>query len=415
MDSTQEKARIQLEKDAASFKDRYLTREQEKKKAIAELDKFRAQYTEQEYQNLKKQIDLRFDDKPKAQRKASSLPDFSLKDQALVKKQIEEEGKLADERKRSEEATRAYAATLRDMLDTRQQAIDLQVESVGMSQKEIRQKSALIAIDEDYNRKRASLEKQQRNTSSAILKASYQQQLDDLAKYHDERVRMEEDGWKRQQEAEADGLNGMKAAIADFMADQQNNAGQMYQLTSKFLGGFSDAFADFTSGAKSAGDAFGSLIDSMERDALKLLASKAMQAILDSFGLSGKSETPGSTAGGWASIAGNFINAYFGGGGGFGPGTIGAGLANGGPAAAGSIHPVVENGPELLTVGSTKYLLMGDQAGHVTPIRDKGDTARSNATYVTNINVQPTSTRRTADQIATANARAQRLATARNG
>ena len=93
-----------------------------------------------------------------------------------------------------------------------------------MSQKEIQQKSALIAIDEDYNRKRASLEKQQRDTSSAILKSSYQQQLDDLAKYHDERVRMEEDGWKRQQEAESNGMAGMQAAMKDFIDEQKNMA-----------------------------------------------------------------------------------------------------------------------------------------------------------------------------------------------
>lgn len=146
----------------------------------------------------------------------------------------------------------------------------------------------------------------------------------------------------------------------------------------------------------------------MYQQALKFLANQAIAAIFKSFG--GGAGAGG--GGGWEGLASNLIGAF---GGSAGPGTIGAGLANGGPAAAGSIHPVVENGPELLTVGSTKYLLMGDQAGHVTPIRDKGDTARSNATYVTNINVQPTSTRRTADQIATANARAQRLATARNG
>lgn len=172
----------------------------------------------------------------------------------------------------------------------------------------------------------------------------------------------------------------------------------MQDLTTRFLGGFDDAFAAFVSGTESAKEAFGSLIDDMYRQALKFLANRAIMAMIESFGKGGN---------GAASLLGNFLNV--------GPGTIGAGLANGGSAAAGSIHPVVENGPELLTIGSTKYLLMGDQAGHVTPIRDKGDTARSNATYVTNINVQPTSTRRTADQIATANARAQRLATARNG
>ena len=150
----------------------------------------------------------------------------------------------------------------------------------------------------------------------------------------------------------------------------------------------------------------------MYRDALKFLANKAIQSLLDSFGLSGKNATPGSSAGGWASVAANFANALFGGS--TGPGTIGAGLANGGPAAAGSIHPVVENGPEILTIGQRSYLMMGAESGHVTPMKDDGSKARGGSTYITNIAVQPTSTRRTADQVAQANARTQRIAQSRN-
>jgi hypothetical protein len=148
---------------------------------------------------------------------------------------------------------------------------------------------------------------------------------------------------------------------------------------------------------------------------LAFVANKAIQAFFDSFGMSGKQATPGSSAGGWASLAGNLVNAFSSGsgGGGFGPGTIGAGLATGGAAAAGSVHPVVEKGPEMLSIGARSYLLMGDKPGRVTPLGE-GGSGRS-VTNITNINVQPTSTRRTADQIAQANARAQRLATTRNG
>lgn len=44
------------------------------------------------------------------------------------------------------------------------------------------------------------------------------------------------------------------------------------------------------------------------------------------------------------------------------------GRANGGPVGAGSIHRVVENGPELLNSGSDTYLMMGGKGGYVTPI-----------------------------------------------
>ena len=216
--------------------------------------------------------------------------------------------------------------------------------------------------------------------------------------------------FEKMRAAQADWSAGLQAGIENFMTEQQNNAKQAEQMVSDFTTGFAGAFTDFASRTKSASDAFGGMIDDMYKKALAFLADKAIQALFDSFGLSGDKATPGSSAGGWASLAGNFAAALFGGS--TGPGTIGAGLASGGPAAAGSIHPVVEKGPEMLSIGARSYLLMGDKPGRVTPLGEGGGRSVTN---VTNINVQPTSTRRTADQIAQANARAQRLATTRNG
>ena len=209
--------------------------------------------------------------------------------------------------------------------------------------------------------------------------------------------------------------NGLHAGIEDFMTQQQNNAAAGKKMIDDLTGGFTTAFTAFASGAENAKSAFGSWIDTMYKQALAFVANKAIQALFDSFGSMGggsKSSTPGSSAGGWASLAGNFMNAI-GFGGGFGPGTIGAGLAGGGSAHAWGAYPVAENGPEILKVGHRNILMMGDQSGTVVPNNQIGRAAGN--TTVTNIYVQPTSTRRTADQIATANARAQRLATTRNG
>jgi tape measure domain-containing protein len=225
-----------------------------------------------------------------------------------------------------------------------------------------------------------------------------------------------QDNFDAMKAAQSSWENGLHAGIEDFMTQQQNNAAAGKKMVDDLTGGFTTAFTAFTSGAESAKSAFGSWIDDMYKQALAFVANKAIQALFDSFSATGggsKSSTPGSSAGGWASLAGNLVNAFAGSGGGFGPGTIGAGLATGGPAAPGSIHPVAENGPEVLQVGGRSYLLMGDQSGTVVPNNQIGRAAGN--TIVTNIYVQPTSTRRTADQIATANARAQRLATTRNG
>ena len=205
------------------------------------------------------------------------------------------------------------------------------------------------------------------------------------------------------------------------MTQQQNNAAAAHKMVDDLTSGFSSAFVDFADGTKTAKDAFGSMIDSMYKQALAFVANKAIQALFDSFGMAGGAQTPGSSAGGWGSLFGNLVNAFSGGGGvstdasGWtGAGIdVGGGLAAGGPAAPGSIHPVAENGPEVLQVGGKSYLLMGAQGGTVVPNNRIGQAAGN--TTVTNIYVQPTSTRRTADQIATANARTQRIATTRNG
>jgi hypothetical protein len=65
----------------------------------------------------------------------------------------------------------------------------------------------------------------------------------------------------------------------------------------------------------------------------------------------------------------------------------------------------------MLSIGAKNYLLMGDKSGKVTPMRERSSRGVVN---ITNITVQPTTTRRTADQIATANARAQRVASSRS-
>lgn len=125
-----------------------------------------------------------------------------------------------------------------------------------------------------------------------------------------------------------------------------------------------------------------------------------MQALIDSFGL-GKTQTPGTTAGGWGSIISNFAS-YFGG-----------GKAGGGAVNAGMFYQVNERGPELLTVGSRDYLMMGNQSGSITP--HSPATRGRNGGTVINVAVQPTSTRRTAEQVAVAIDRRQRIASARNG
>lgn len=54
------------------------------------------------------------------------------------------------------------------------------------------------------------------------------------------------------------------------------------------------------------------------------------------------------------------------------PASMGGPRALGGPASAGSMYPVLERGPEILSTGGRDYLMMGSESGRVTPLRQGG-------------------------------------------
>lgn len=83
----------------------------------------------------------------------------------------------------------------------------------------------------------------------------------------------------------------------------------------------------------------------------------------------------------------------------------GLGLANGGPAQAGGIHPVVErNQPEMLNIGSDSYLLMPQKAGFVTPLQparsSRADVRGGTLNLTQNITTPPGTSRASQEQMA---------------
>jgi len=125
--------------------------------------------------------------------------------------------------------------------------------------------------------------------------------------------------------------------------------------------------------------------------------------IVDSIYGSSGSSSGGSSGGSWINEAFSFIGSLFNSG----------GRASGGPVDAGHLYRVNEDGPELLTVGGKSYLMMGRDSGNVTPNNTTTKNYAGNRTTI-NVQVQPTSSRRSADQIAQQIARKQRIAMARN-
>lgn len=98
-----------------------------------------------------------------------------------------------------------------------------------------------------------------------------------------------------------------------------------------FEDAFGNAFADFITGAKSAGDAVKSFFLDLEREAAQAVAKNFAQQIFGSLGSGGSSTGSG---GGWLQTLGSIAGAVFGG-----------GRATGGPVQAGMIYKVNEDTP----------------------------------------------------------------------
>lgn len=174
-----------------------------------------------------------------------ATPNFRVQDMNELRSEVEAEGKLMDQRLKSQAAVIAYRASLQDMLDTRKKTIDLQVAALGMGDREIAQQQALIAIDEDYNRQKASLERQQRNSTSEIDKAGYGAQLADLAAYHDKRVAIEQKGFERSAAARGSWEVGAKRATQNYLDNAKDIAGATSSVVTNVYQGLTDNLAEF--------------------------------------------------------------------------------------------------------------------------------------------------------------------------
>ncbi|MDQ3039516.1 MAG: hypothetical protein M3R16_06950, partial [Pseudomonadota bacterium] len=135
-------------------------------------------------------------------------------------------------------------------------------------------------------------------------------------------------------------------------------ANENQQFFDDLKSGLGDMFVDFVTGAKTAKEAFNDFAQAIFARALQFAADKAIQALFDSFGTKGQGSTGGSSGAGWA----GFFASLFGG-----------GKASGGSVQPGMFYRVNEDGPEMLSVRGRDYLMMGNNAGRVTPNRGTMD------------------------------------------
>lgn len=300
--------------------------------------------------------------------------------------------------------TEKLSAQLQDQVDQQQ------IDQIGVQHGDevTKQLQGELEIRQKYQKEFDALNKQASKpenvgTTNGIGGDLYNTQLAEITGFRDQSVKVYKQGIDDLKAYQADASNGVRSAIEDFMTTQQNAAAQAKAFTSDLISQGTTAFSSWIDGSQGAKKSFGDAIDSMRQKATEFVTSKIFQALIDSFSSQGtKGVTAGSTQGGFASLFGNIANAF-----GFG----------GAHAAGGSVNPgmfyrVNENGPEMYQQDGKTYLMAGDHQGKVVPI--SGNTTNSRHTSI-QVLVAPTTSRRTADQVATQTGRKIRTASQRNG
>lgn len=272
---------------------------------------------------------------------------------------------LAKTRDQQAKADAAFNAQLDDQLRLRQNAIDLQVMSVGMGAKEVQRMQELNQVHQQFNTQLAQLNRE-RDRGSITLQ-QYQARLDDLNAHERATIAALQDGYTRLDAAQEDWRNGLIGGMQDWIDQGNNVAGQTAQMFTNAFGSMNDALVNFVTTSKlNFGDFAKSVIADLARMELRVIESQILQSILGAFA-TGPSGANMGYFGTYSQTAtdqtsGGIVDSIMG------------GRAGGGPVAGGSLYEVAEGGkPEILNAGGHTYLLMGPQGGTVEPAQ-RGDT-----------------------------------------
>lgn len=175
-----------------------------------------------------------------------------------------------------------FANNLDAQLRTRQAQLDLQVASVGMGQKEAQQKAELLAIDEEYNRKVAQLDRDRANHPDRA--ADYAAELAALTTHHDAEIAQTKRYYAELDAAQAD----WKAGLEGGMQDWADSAGRAADQMRSFVGGafdqMSDALGNFaTTGKLDVKSMVASILSDFAKMEMRIAASKILTSILGYF------------------------------------------------------------------------------------------------------------------------------------
>lgn len=232
--------------------------------------------------------------------------------------------------------------------------------------------SGRAQIEDKFSQQRQDLEKSRRDsqlngTFGPDAQKQYDAELDRIRRFQSAALAEYDVYFSRRIAMERDWTIGAHEALTNYAADSLNISTQVESLFTNAFQGMEDALVNFVTTGKLS---FTGLANSIIADITRIIIKQQILTPL-SESISGGM----SSGGGFGGLLGTLASSLFGGGG-FGSGmanpfakiiTGGSMRAIGGPVSAGGIYQVNERGPELLQVAGRQYLMMGSQAGQVSP------------------------------------------------
>lgn len=234
------------------------------------------------------------------------------------------------------EATDEYTAALRGQIEARRNAIDIEVEAIGIGTRQAENLRELNALEFEYAKRLEELARVQ-GTSAALSAEAYQARVDALRTAMEQEVAIVKEGAARKAGAEASALNGIKKGTADYVDEAANLSKQFEQTTTKTLTGLEDGLVSFVKTGKLD---FKSLADSIITDLIRIAARQAIAGVFGGGSGGGIGAIGGGGGSSGASTATGLLSLFS---------SFAGFFDRGGPIPAGGFGIVGENGPEIVS------------------------------------------------------------------
>lgn len=199
----------------------------------------------------------------------------NLRSQAAVLDSLNAQRVAAQEAAKASE----YLYGLQEELATARAALNVDVLGAGMGQQERERARALLGIEEDYQRKRADLQRQYQ--AGEITQELYTAETEGLSSALRERLELQRDYYRQVDALRDDSMAGMRDAWADYATDATDYNKQAYEATKGFLdtttSEVGNTIAELVKGNESLFDSVKNLAVSMGETVISTLSNMAAQ------------------------------------------------------------------------------------------------------------------------------------------